>query len=222
MSLQISPEKTRIGWIGTGVMGVSMCGHVLDGRLRGHGVQPHAQAGRAAAGAGRDVGRHARRRRGSGSDVVFTIVGYPADVREVILGTDGALAGRHAGRGARRHDDERAVAGGRDCRGGGEEGRCVDRRARLGRRRRRRGTRRCRSWSAATRTRSSAFGRCSRRWGRRSFARAGPGAGQHTKMVNQMLIASGMIGVCEALLYAYKAGLDLETVLESVAPGAAG
>jgi 3-hydroxyisobutyrate dehydrogenase len=41
-------------------------------------------------------------------------------------------------------------------------------------------------------------------------------------MVNQILIASGMIGVCEALLYGYKAGLDLETVLESVAGGAAG
>jgi 3-hydroxyisobutyrate dehydrogenase len=41
-------------------------------------------------------------------------------------------------------------------------------------------------------------------------------------MVNQILIATGMIGVCEALLYGYKAGLDLETVLESVASGAAG
>ena len=50
----------------------------------------------------------------------------------------------------------------------------------------------------------------------------GPGAGQHTKMVNQTLIASNMIGVCEALLYAYRAGLDLETVMESVASGAAG
>ena len=50
----------------------------------------------------------------------------------------------------------------------------------------------------------------------------GPGAGQHTKMVNQTLIASGMIGVCEGLLYAYKAGLDLNTVLQSVGPGAAG
>lgn len=35
-----------------------------------------------------------------------------------------------------------------------------------------------------------------------------PGAGQHTKMVNQVLIATGMIGVCEALLYGYKSGLD--------------
>jgi 3-hydroxyisobutyrate dehydrogenase len=50
----------------------------------------------------------------------------------------------------------------------------------------------------------------------------GPGAGQHTKMVNQTLIATNMIGVCEALLYAYKAGLDLPTVMQSVASGAAG
>jgi 3-hydroxyisobutyrate dehydrogenase len=49
-----------------------------------------------------------------------------------------------------------------------------------------------------------------------------PGAGQHTKMVNQVLIASNMIGVCEALLYGYKAGLDLNTVMQSVGPGAAG
>ena len=48
------------------------------------------------------------------------------------------------------------------------------------------------------------------------------GAGQHTKMVNQILIATTMIGVCEALLYAYKAGLDSETVLKSVSVGAAG
>src|SRR5262249_27588771 len=48
------------------------------------------------------------------------------------------------------------------------------------------------------------------------------GAGQHTKMVNQVLIASNMIGVCEALVYGYRAGLDLETVMKSVGPGAAG
>ena len=48
----------------------------------------------------------------------------------------------------------------------------------------------------------------------------GPGRGQHTKMVNQTLIASGMVGVCEGLLYAHKVGLDLPTVLQSVASGA--
>jgi 3-hydroxyisobutyrate dehydrogenase len=58
--------------------------------------------------------------------------------------------------------------------------------------------------------------------GKTIIHQGGAGAGQHTKMVNQTLIATGMIGVCEALLYAYKAGLDLPTVLQSVAPGAAG
>lgn len=48
------------------------------------------------------------------------------------------------------------------------------------------------------------------------------GSGQHTKMVNQILIASGMVGICEALLYTYRAGLDPETVLASVGGGAAG
>jgi len=50
----------------------------------------------------------------------------------------------------------------------------------------------------------------------------GPGAGQHTKMVNQILIATNMIGVCEALLYAHRAALDLNSVLQSVGSGAAG
>ena len=57
----------------------------------------------------------------------------------------------------------------------------------------------------------------------KTFVHQGPaGAGQHAKLVNQILVAAGMIGVCESLLYAYKAGLDLDTVLQSVAPGAAG
>ena len=57
----------------------------------------------------------------------------------------------------------------------------------------------------------------------KTIVHQGPaGAGQHTKMVNQILIATGMIGISEALLYAYRAGLDLETVLASVSGGAAG
>ena len=50
----------------------------------------------------------------------------------------------------------------------------------------------------------------------------GPGAGQHTKMVNQIAIASGLIGVCEALVYATRAGLDVERVIETISGGAAG
>ena len=63
---------------------------------------------------------------------------------------------------------------------------------------------------------------CWEAMGKTIVYQGGPGAGQHTKMVNQILIATNMIGVCEALLYAYRAGLDLNTVLQSVASGAAG
>jgi 3-hydroxyisobutyrate dehydrogenase len=57
----------------------------------------------------------------------------------------------------------------------------------------------------------------------KTIVHQGPaGAGQHTKMVNQVLIATNMIGVCEALLYGFKAGLDLDKVLQSVGTGAAG
>ncbi|MEK3978272.1 NAD(P)-dependent oxidoreductase [Psychrobacillus sp. FSL K6-2836] len=48
------------------------------------------------------------------------------------------------------------------------------------------------------------------------------GAGQHTKMCNQITIATGMIGVCEAMAYGRKAGLDLDQVLRSISTGAAG
>ena len=57
----------------------------------------------------------------------------------------------------------------------------------------------------------------------KTLVHQGPaGAGQHAKMANQILIATNMIGVCESLLYGYKAGLDLPTLLLSVGPGAAG
>ncbi|NLB55292.1 MAG: NAD(P)-dependent oxidoreductase [Lentisphaerae bacterium] len=48
------------------------------------------------------------------------------------------------------------------------------------------------------------------------------GSGQHTKMCNQIAIAGGMLGVCEALAYARKSGLDPQKVLESISHGAAG
>ena len=58
--------------------------------------------------------------------------------------------------------------------------------------------------------------------GKNIILQGGAGAGQHTKMCNQIAIASNMIGVSEAMLYAKKAGLDPERVLESIGAGAAG
>jgi 3-hydroxyisobutyrate dehydrogenase len=57
--------------------------------------------------------------------------------------------------------------------------------------------------------------------GKRILYQGGPGAGQHTKMCNQIVIAGTMIGICESLLYAHKAGLNLETMIECIRGGAA-
>jgi 3-hydroxyisobutyrate dehydrogenase len=58
--------------------------------------------------------------------------------------------------------------------------------------------------------------------GKNIVHQGGPGAGQHTKMCNQIVIAGTMIGVCESLLYGARAGLNLETMLQSIKSGAAG
>ena len=59
-------------------------------------------------------------------------------------------------------------------------------------------------------------------WERISIIREEAGCGQHAKMVNQIMIAGTMSGLCEALSYAKAKDLDCETVLKSVATGAAG
>jgi 3-hydroxyisobutyrate dehydrogenase len=155
------------------------------------------------------------------SDVVFTLVGFPEDVREVVLGEEGALAGCAPGNvlvDMTTSEPSLAVeiARAAAARGvhavdapvsGGDVG---AREARL-------------SIMIGGETEAvQALQPCWERMGRTVVHQGGPGAGQHAKMVNQTLIASNMVGVCEALLYAQRAGLDLETVLESVASGAAG
>jgi 3-hydroxyisobutyrate dehydrogenase len=201
-------------------MGLSMCGHVLDA---GYPVtltnrtparaKPLLERGAGWADTPAEVA--------AASDAVFSIVGYPADVRAVILGEEGALAGLASGGllvDMTTSEPSLAVeiASAAGAAGvtaldapvsGGDVG---ARNATL---------------SIMVGGDEKAFERARPLFevmGKTIVRQGGPGAGQHTKMVNQILIATGMIGVCEALLYGYKAGLDLETVLESVASGAAG
>ena len=94
--MNVVPGKTRLGWIGTGVMGQSMCSHLIAkgfaatvfNRTRGK-AQPLLDKGAVWADTPRQVAEK--------SDVVFAIVGFPRDVREVFLGSEGALAGSKAG-----------------------------------------------------------------------------------------------------------------------------
>jgi len=216
----IVPGDTRIGWIGTGVMGSSMCGHLMTA---GFSATVYNRSRAKAQGL---VDRGARwantpKAVAEASDVVFSIVGFPADVRSVILGPDGVLVGSRGGtilvdmttsepslaveiaqraKAAGLHSVDAPVSGGdvgaREARlsimiGGEKE--VVD-----------------------------ALAPCWQAMGKTIVYQGGPGAGQHTKMVNQILIATNMVGVCEALLYGYRAGLDLNVVMQSVASGAAG
>ena len=218
-AIKVEPGRTRIGWIGTGVMGSSMCGHLIRAgfsatiynRTRAK-AQKLLDAGARWADGPRAVA--------AASDVVFTIVGYPADVRSVILGADGVLSGckpgdvivdmttsepslaeRIAEAAARRgvHAVDAPVSG-------GDVG---AREARLS------------IMIGGDRDVVEALKPCWEAMGHSIIYQGGPGAGQHTKLVNQIVIAGTMVGVCEALLYAYRAGLDLQTVMQSIGSGAA-
>jgi 3-hydroxyisobutyrate dehydrogenase len=210
----------QIGWIGTGVMGQSMCGHLL---AAGHAAtvttrtkakaQPLLDRGAAWADTPRQVAEQ--------SDVVFSIVGFPADVREVLLGADGALAGAKPGAilvdmttsepalaiEIYEQARKRNVASVDAPVSGGDVG---AREAKL---------------SIMIGGDEAAIERVMplfETMGKTIVRQGGPGAGQHAKMVNQILVASNMVAACEALLYAYRAGLDLNRVFQSVASGAAG
>jgi 3-hydroxyisobutyrate dehydrogenase len=210
----------RVGWIGAGVMGSPMCGHLL---AAGYPVRVFTRT-RASADSLVEAGAvwcDSPAEAAAGSDVIFTIVGFPADVRAVTLGPDGALAGSAAGSvivdmttseptlaeeiaGAAKERDVDALDAPVS---GGDVG--------------------ARNATLVVMVGGSeaAFERALpllQKLGKTIVHQGGPGAGQHTKMMNQIAIASKMIGVCEALLYAYRAGLDLEKALETISGGAAG
>ncbi len=216
----IAPGTTRIGWIGTGVMGASMCGHLIDRGFAATVYNRTEAKARSLVERGA-VWADSPQAVAERSDVVFTIVGFPRDVREVILADDGALAGSKPGNilvdmttsqpslaiEIAQRAEAREVCSIDAPVSGGDVG---AREARLS------------IMIGGDQNAVQALQPCWQAMGQTIVRQGGPGAGQHTKMVNQTLIATNMIGVCEALLYAYRAGLDLSTVLQSVGSGAAG
>ena len=212
--------KTRIGWIGTGVMGSSMVGHLIAAGFSATVYNRRKEKAESVLAKGAKWA-DSPKAVAAASDVVFSIVGFPNDVRDVLLGADGALAGSKAGdilvdmttsepslaveiynaakaRGV--HSVDAPVSGG-DV--GAKE-------ARLS------------IMIGGDQPVVDALAPCWNAMGKTIVYQGPAGSGQHTKTVNQILIASNMVGVCEALLYGYKSGLDLPTVLKSVASGAAG
>ena len=218
--MDLNPSETGLGFIGLGVMGASMAGHLLDA---GYGLHVYTRTrGRAEPLLERGATWHdGPASVAAESRVVFTIVGFPPDVEAVYLGDDGLLA--HAAAGSYLVDmttsspslartlAERAAE--RGCHAldapvsGGDTG---AREARL---------------SIMVGGERDAFDTVLPLFelmGKNIVYQGPAGSGQHCKMCNQIAIAANMLGVCEAMAYAKASGLDPETVLKSIAAGAAG
>lgn len=215
----MAAEKPRVGWIGTGVMGQAMCGHILSA---GYSVtvfnrtlskaQTLCDRGAIMVDSPKSVAAE--------SDIVFTIVGYPKDVREVIIGENGVLQGLKPGgtvvdmttsepslareifdyakqRGCESVDapvsggDKGAKAGALAIFAGGQE-----------------------TVVEGLKPLFDCMGKVT--------YMGGPGLGQCTKLGNQITIASTMVGLVEGMVYAHKAGLDVEMYIKAISAGAAG
>jgi 3-hydroxyisobutyrate dehydrogenase len=216
----VSPQATRVGWIGTGVMGQSMCRHIIEAGYRTTVYSRTREKAQAAIDSGA-VWADSPRAVAESSDVVFTMVGFPRDVREVYFAENGALAAARPGSifvdmttteptlAREIFEQARAKqAGSVDAPvSGGDVGA------------------RNRTLSIMVGGEEAAVAAVMPIFellGKNIVRQGGPGAGQHTKMCNQIVIAGTMVGVCESLLYAYKAQLEPERMLQSIRSGAAG
>lgn len=209
----------NIAWIGTGVMGNAMAGHLLTA---GHELTVFTRTKARAESLLQRGARWAASPQAAAraAETVCSMVGYPADVEAVIPGPEGALQAMKAGSllidfttsrpslavTIARAAAERGVMALDAPVSGGDVG---AREARL---------------SIMAGGEKAAFDRALpllQCLGKIIVHQGPAGCGQQAKMVNQILIAANIVGVCEGLLYARKAGLNPEAVLESVGGGAA-
>lgn len=210
----------KVGFIGTGVMGNSLVKHLLEG---GHEVSIYTRTAAKAqnlleAGASWSPSPESLAK---DMEVVFTMVGYPLDVEEVYFGEDGLIANAKKGTvlvdlTTSKPELARDIFNASQKAGllaldapvsGGDIG------ARNG------------LLSIMVGGEESAFKQIKPLldlFGGNIVYQGLAGSGQHTKMCNQITIASTMLGVSESLIYAMKAGLDPEKVLLSISSGAAG
>ncbi|MDR1053854.1 MAG: NAD(P)-dependent oxidoreductase [Planctomycetaceae bacterium] len=217
--MQIS-KATRIGWIGTGIMGSSMAGHILRG---GYPLFVYNRTRSKAAELidGGAVWCDSPSEVGAKSELVFTMVGYPCDVEETILGDDGIIVTLNRGgiivdMTTSSPTLAKKIESAASCRGisaidapvsGGDTG------AKKGE---------LSIMIGGDKKVADLILPILNLMGKTIVYHGESGAGQYAKTVNQILIAGNMIGLCEALLFAYRSGLNLERVFQSVSTGAAG
>jgi 3-hydroxyisobutyrate dehydrogenase len=210
----------RIAFVGTGVMGSSMVGHLLTA---GHEVRVYTRT-RAKAAPLLAAGAHwadSPAAAADGADAALSMVGYPSDVASVWRGSSGFLAVARPGQllldlttsdpALARELAAEAAAKGAEALDAPVSG--GDRGAREA------------TLSIMVGGTPAAFTRAQPLLGllgKTLVLQGGPGTGQLCKLTNQVAIASGMLAVCEALAFAKATGLDPETVLRSISGGAAG
>ena len=212
--------KPTIGFVGTGVMGLSMAGHLMDA---GYPLRVHNRTRERAEPL---VGRGAVWDDSPGtlaaaSDIVITIVGFPRDVEQVYLGDDGILDAMAPGSTAIDMTTSSPELAARLAELGAERDVAVIDAPVSG------GDR-----GAREATLSIMCGGAPHAFdavlpilevmGKNIQLQGPAGAGQYTKMCNQIAIAAGMLGVTESMVYAKAAGLDPTHVLDSIETGAAG
>lgn len=218
----------QIGWIGTGIMGGSMCRRLQEA---GYGISVYTRT-RSKAESLLKAGAQwceSPREVAKASECVFSIVGYPSDVEEVILGADGVLAGFGEAKPGASSEASRVIVdmttsqpvlAERVAKAAAKQGvTALDAPVSGGDVGARDGT-----LAIMVGGEEAAYKRVLPLFEvmGKTIQRMGPaGAGQHTKAVNQTLVAAGMIGTVEALLYATRAGLDMNEVIGVVGKGAA-
>lgn len=216
---QLTSEAV-IGFIGTGVMGKSMVRHLLKAGYSVH-IYNRTKAKADELVQEGAVWEESPAAIAERADIVMTMVGYPHDVESTYLGDEGMLQSAKPGTIfidfttstptlAKRIYDEAKVRGMYTLDAPVSGGDVGAREARL---------------AIMVGGEQNVYEACLpvlKLLGTNIILQGEAGSGQHTKMCNQIAIASNMIGVCEAIAYAKQAGLDPERVLESISTGAAG
>ncbi|KAG6662165.1 probable 3-hydroxyisobutyrate dehydrogenase-like 1, mitochondrial isoform X1 [Carya illinoinensis] len=216
----VSPSNTRVGWIGTGVMGRSMCSHLIQA---GYSLtvfnrtlskaQSLLEMGARLAQSPLAVA--------SQSDVVFSIVGYPSDVRSVLLDpTSGALAGlRHGGVLVDMTTSETSLAAEIYAAASAKNCAAIDAPVSGGDRGAKNGT--LAIFAGGDESVVNRLNPLFSLLGKVNYMGA-PGKGQFAKLANQITVASTMVGLVEGIVFAHKAGLDVGLFLDAISTGAAG
>lgn len=216
---KISEKKVRIGWIGVGVMGLSMAQRISEqgysltvfNRTR-EKAAPLVKNGAIWADSPYDLVQNV--------DIIFTMVGFPSDVEEVHFSKNGILNGATPGQTLVDMTTTSPSLAGRIYQAAKEKGcQAVDAPVSGGDIGARNGT--LSIMTGGDQEAVDALNPLFEILGKNIVYQGKAGSGQHAKMCNQIVIAGTMVGVCESLLYAYKAGLDPETMLLSITRGAA-